>query len=348
MGMPAAANSVLAKARAMYGKRMTAQNYSELLSCRSVGEAASYLREHTAYKSVFDGVPMGALHRRQLETLVHDHLSTQFASLCRYEKFIGDGFSAHFVMRSDVELLLHAIRRINRTHPDDFPKVLPPFFYRHSNIDVQSIGKVTDFNSLLLAAEGSPYKAVLEPFASRGEGGSPDYFGMELALNKYFYAESAKMIEKNYKGKTRGELLEMLSFLADTENIISIYRLKRMTDMPHTLLRTMLMPGGAMSEKTLERFLEAGDAESALGTFKGTPYEPFADRGDSSVEDVVGRLLYDYCRKKIRFSSTPSVVMLCYVRLAENEVNNITHIIEGIRYNIPPDEINRLLIGAGD
>ena len=186
MGMPAAANSVLAKARAMYGKRMTAQNYSELLSCRSVGEAASYLREHTAYKSVFDGVPMGALHRRQLETLVHDHLSTQFASLCRYEKFIGDGFSAHFVMRSDVELLLHAIRRINRTHPDDFPKVLPPFFYRHSNIDVQSIGKVTDFNSLLLAAEGSPYKAVLEPFASRGEGGSPDYFGMELALNKYY------------------------------------------------------------------------------------------------------------------------------------------------------------------
>ena len=123
MGMPAAANSVLAKARAMYGKRMTAQNYSELLSCRSVGEAASYLREHTAYRNVFDGVPMGALHRRQLETLVHDHLSTQFASLCRYEKFIGDGFSAHFVMRSDVELLLHAIRRINRTHPDDFPKV---------------------------------------------------------------------------------------------------------------------------------------------------------------------------------------------------------------------------------
>ena len=40
--------------------------------------------------------------------------------------------------------------------------------------------------------------------------------------------------------------------------------------------------------------------------------------------------------------------MLSFMFLAENEVNNITHIIEGIRYQVPAEEISRMLIGVGD
>ncbi|MBQ2774270.1 MAG: V-type ATPase subunit [Clostridia bacterium] len=348
MRATSASNSVLAKARAMYGQRLTAQNYNELLACRSVGEVAAYLKAQTAYSVVFEGVSMGALHRRQLEILVHDLLSMRFASLCRYEKFIGDKFYERFVMSSDIDLLLYAIRRINRAHPDDISKNVPDFFLRHSDIDAQKIRAVNDFDTLMSVVEGSQYKAILEPFASRGEGGSPDYFGMELALNKYFYSHGVELVKASYKGATRKELLETIAFIVDLENIVSIYRLKRLTDMPQTVLHTMLMPNGAMSEKTLGRILSAESADAALKALKGTPYEAFSQRNGESVEDIAGRLKYDYCKNKLRFSSKPSVVMLCYVKLAENEVQNITHIIEGIRYNIPAEEISRLLIGAGD
>ena len=348
MSVSSAANSVLAKARAMYGHRLTAQNYNELLACRTVGEVAAYLKAHTDYSSAFEGVTMGALHRGQIESLIRDRLFEQYASLCRYEKFIGDTFYEHFVMKSDVDLLLHAIRRINRTHPDDFPRRTPEFFLRHSQIDTQSLKTVNDIESLLSAVEGSPYRAVLEPFASRGEGGNPDFFGMELALNKFFYSSSADRIKKCYKGATRRELKEMLTFLVDLDNIVSVYRLKRLSDMPQAVFRNMMLPCGGMSEKQIDRFLSADSAQAALKTLKGTPYEAFALRKGASVEDVAGRLEYDFCKSKIRFSSTPSVVMLCYVRLAENEAQNITHIIEGIRYNIPTEEIRQILIGAGD
>ena len=53
MTVSSAANAVLAKARAMYGKRLTAQNYTDLLACRSVNEAAAYLKAHTAYADEF-------------------------------------------------------------------------------------------------------------------------------------------------------------------------------------------------------------------------------------------------------------------------------------------------------
>ena len=344
----AAANSVLAKARAMYGKRLTAQNYSDLLSCRTVSETAAYLRTRTVYSNVFDGLPMGSLHRRQLESLVHNHLSTQYASLCRYEKFIGDRFYEHFVMKSDVEMLLHTIRSINRNDTEDFPKTLPTFFYKHSDINADELRGINDLQGLLQAVEKTRYKDVITPFANRGENGDPDYFGMESSLTKFFFFESAKLIKESYKGKERKELLDFLGLVADMQNIVSIYRLKRLTKMTNMAIRTMLMPDGKMGDKKLNEMLDAPSADAALEALKGTEYELFANRGDNTVEEVKNKLRYDYCKKRIRFSSYPSIVMLCYVRLAENEVDNITHIIEGIRYNISPDEIKKLLIGVGD
>ncbi len=348
MGVSLAANSVLAKARAMYGHRLTAQNYNELLSCRTVSEVAAYLKAHTDYSSVFEGLTMGALHRRQIESLIQDRLFEQYASLCRYEKFIGDTFYEHFVMKSDVDLLLHAIRRIDRTHPDEFPRRMPEFFSRHSDIDVQALKSVDDIDSFMSTVEGSAYKAVLEPFTSRGKEGNPDFFGMELALNKFFYSSSADRIKRCYKGATKKELQQMLAFLVDLENIVSGYRIKRILDMPQAVFRNMMLPNGSMSEKQMERFLGADSAEAALKTLKGTPYEAFGLRNGASVEEVARKLGYDFCKSKIRFSSTPSIVMLCFVRLAENEVSNLTHIIEGIRYNIPSEEIRKILVGAGD
>ena len=67
MTVSSAANAVLAKARAMYGKRLTAQNYTDLLACRSVNEAAAYLKAHTVYADAFEGVTMGSLRRWQID-----------------------------------------------------------------------------------------------------------------------------------------------------------------------------------------------------------------------------------------------------------------------------------------
>lgn len=42
--------AIATKARAMYGARVTAADYEELIKKRSVGEAAAYLRDNTHYR----------------------------------------------------------------------------------------------------------------------------------------------------------------------------------------------------------------------------------------------------------------------------------------------------------
>ena len=46
---PYSSNVILAKARAMYGRCLTAQDFHNLLACHSVSAIASYLKTRTAY-----------------------------------------------------------------------------------------------------------------------------------------------------------------------------------------------------------------------------------------------------------------------------------------------------------
>ena len=53
----------------------------------------------------------------------------------------------------------------------------------------------------------------------------------------------------------------------------------------------------------------------------------------------------DWCRKWLRFSTDPTLVMLCYVWLARCEVQDLDHIIEGVHYKLPPEDVQPLLVG---
>mgnify|MGYP003379009870 CR=1 FL=1 len=63
-------NVIAAKARGMYGKRITIEQYEELLRCRSVSEAASYLKNQTHFRYALENVNPANIHRRQLENML--------------------------------------------------------------------------------------------------------------------------------------------------------------------------------------------------------------------------------------------------------------------------------------
>ena len=99
-------NAILAKSRAMYGRRLTERNYTELLNCHSVNEVANYLKNRTAYADMFEGTTATDIHRGQLETMLKKRVFDQYASLCRYEMAIGQDFYQYFIAVSYTHLTL--------------------------------------------------------------------------------------------------------------------------------------------------------------------------------------------------------------------------------------------------
>ena len=57
----------------------------------------------------------------------------------------------------------------------------------------------------------------------------------------------------------------------------------------------------------------------------------------------MNRTKYNICRRDIRFSTHPSVVLISYIILTEIEVGDIITIVEGIRYRLPPEDIKSML-----
>ena len=64
------------------------------------------------------------------------------------------------------------------------------------------------------------------------------------------------------------------------------------------------------------------------------------------IDQMADRMKYLTCRHDIRFSTHPSVVMLSYIFLAQIEIQDIINIIEGIRYHLASEEIQKLLTVA--
>lgn len=68
--MGTASNAAMAtKAKAMFGKRLTASDYQQLLQKKSIPEIASYLKNETLFREALEGYSETGLHRGQLEML---------------------------------------------------------------------------------------------------------------------------------------------------------------------------------------------------------------------------------------------------------------------------------------
>ena len=62
------------------------------------------------------------------------------------------------------------------------------------------------------------------------------------------------------------------------------------------------------------------------------------------LDQIPTAALFKKCNHEIHSSVNSSVVLLSYIFLIQNELNNIIKIIEGTRYKLPKDEISKLLI----
>ena len=80
----ASGNAGPAKARALYGRRLRAEDYRRLMGCRTMSELAAALKEQPLYSAALADVNPQYARRAQLESLLRQSLYTRYDSLCQY------------------------------------------------------------------------------------------------------------------------------------------------------------------------------------------------------------------------------------------------------------------------
>lgn len=337
--------AMITKSRAMYGKRLTNENYQDLVRMKSVREIASYLKETPGYADVLSNIYPESVHRGQLELLLHKSLFNKYIRLTHYDVSGKSNFLSFVVSRLEIEQILRCIMGINANNTENFIVDLPGYLISHASFPMIKLAKIKTFEELLEVIDKTPYEKVIRQFTPKN-GELIDYTGCEVSLRTLYYTRMFSLIQRDFKGKHRDELEEILKIEVELINVSTIFRLKSFFKMDGQEIRKYLFPFTyKLKKERLENLLQAESGEDIFRMINSSSYGNKIDNDEFSyIEDDIRRLNAYYNKQLLRFSSNAPAVVYCFMSLAQIELINITNIIEGVRYNLSAEEIRKLLV----
>ncbi len=333
-------NVILAKVRAMYGKRISEQDYKSLISCSTVADVAMYLKNHTSYaKELFD-LNEREVHRGSLENLVKKKLFHDLESLCRYEISTRNSFAEYTIVRTEIEQIIHSLMYLVSGRPAEYIYSLPMFFNKRTKINLMDLASIKDYDDFLKTLEGSDYEKILKEYKPKKDE-QLDISAIEKALYNYLYGKFFEALKKDVSREVRNKLSEIMISYIDYTNFVRIVRLKRNDSKDESAI----LDYGTLKSLSIKQMLNAKSEEEVFNIMKSTNRgKKLAKMQFNYIDELPARVMYDNCRKSIRFSINPSVVMLSYLFLLQIEISNLVTIIEGVHYKVQKNEIEKLLI----
>lgn len=338
--------AILSKTRAMFGRRLTAEDYSVLSQKRNLAGAAAYLGGLDGYRDLFDGIDTASLHRTEFEALLRHRHFRNFESLCRYELSIGEKLSDYILLTTEIELITDALSRIiSQRTKESVAMTASPFLDKRLKIDLEAMGRAQSFDELLDAVKGSVFHGVLKRVGWHSTGELITY---ENALLSEFYRRIFAIVDDNLRGEARDTLKDMFESKIDLENLVRIVRFKdHFGGASPEIIRTSLIPHGNVMRNTAVRLAECKDSAAVI-TLAGSMKPLRRKLGElprcRRIDELPDRYMLKRGRHEIYFSPHPAVVMISYLIISNIEVANIIKIVEGIRYELPPSQIMELLI----
>jgi len=347
MNEPKASMAVLAKTRAMYGRRIRRDDYREMLHKKSVSEVAGYLKYDTQYRKTLSPVQETLIHRGQLEDLLRRDLHERYIRLSRFS--ISDSLMYKFpFLKYEIDIVLMALRYFDAHEMGHFMANVPGFLIGKVGFDMLALAQAKTGRDLLLQLDHTRYRKLIEPHYDP----VTDKFrrsSCEAALYNDYYDQVFAYVDSHFTGNTAGELRKIFQQEVAVSNTAVIYRMKRyFNGEGEEIRRRLICRHDPRSAKELESLIRAKDAEALIEMLrKGRNISTSVGAGPEDYLDIehIERLFrLRLSRRTVRMSRSPVVVFVAYMALATIEMENLINIIEGIRYGVPESEIESILV----
>ena len=335
--MKASKNATVAKARAVYGKRLKESDYAELMSKKKVSEAAEYLKRNTHYSEALANVDTSAVHRGFLESLLNKAYYDQYEKLCKFQHLNDEPFYNFLLVRFEIRELLKAILYLNNERDDVYIESMHAYLMKRTSFDLIELAKAKDFKKLLEVIKHTPYYNIIKNIKADKNGNIP-YTKCEVMLRTYYLKWLIETAEKAFDGKSKIALLEQIYAQTDIINIINSYRMKKYFYADADILKENMLPFyGKLSREKQNELFETGSPEDFLRTLSKNLYgrrmEGISENMESEAfERELVKLRCGMARRALTFSDSAAVSLYSLMYLSEVELQNIIKIVESIRY----------------
>lgn len=341
-----AGNAVYAKVKCLYGKRLKRKEYSDMLSLRSVNEIAEYLKTKTSYSEIFEGLTQpNEWQRSQLENLLFNKFYNELESIIRFQKAIGRNLYEYFIMKYDADQIINVLSSLE-TKSNSYIFTFPVFYNERSHLDLYKLAEAKNEEDLLTAAEGTVYYETLRDALSSYRL-TKNLTAVQSAFRNMLDREFIKLVggKKAKKLSEKSEVGNLYKTLKDIHVINILYRLQRFNSAKDVYAPIKNIMLTSFTEKQLSEMLNAENTDELTQAIEKTYLAPIVKNANGDVFKSANEYAAAVLRNALNRSSDSDTVMFAYAYSAENEIKNIIHIIEGIRYGLTSTEIMPLLSG---
>lgn len=341
--------ALTAKLHAMHGKRLTPQNYRELIRKQNVFEIASYIKQQTSYASALRDVNENSVHRGQLENNLRQQLFLDYTKALHYVGAEEMNFYDFFLIRMEIDEILSCCRFLNAGRQGEYLFSLPSYFAKHAKFDLFGLAKVKSYRDLMALLANTPYAPILKKFDPEASDRA-DSIRLENEFYRYYYSHVFSTAEQYFGGEVLQDIRTAFGIEVDMTNISLIVRLKRYFQKDAKYIRPLLLPfTGYLKSADLTDMAAAADSEGVDHVLLHTKYGRELVGGSFDyIEKFAKQAVYRYNRRLLAFSNASPVAVVAYLNLKRIELENLISIIEGVRYGQPPAEIEKVVVGTAD
>jgi V/A-type H+-transporting ATPase subunit C len=344
--MAVAEYSALAgKSRAMYGKLLTTENYRDLMRQKSVGDVAAYLKYNTPYKDTVSSLNESDIHRVPFENMLRKSLLNDYRKLFCFSQGSIKEFLKVALLKHEVESVKRLFRVLEMEKTVNLVEDSLLFLSKYDTLNISRLTKSRNSHEFIANLQGTAYYNVLRPFLS--EEPSHNLFHIEMALDMHYLNFVLSRKKRLLEGLDASVVERSIGTEIDVLNLLWIYRGRMIYNLDRSVILGFFIPQGyKLSRDLVYELADARDPEAFKQIASRTKYAGlFASDKHHFFELNFNEYMYSMHLSFLRKYGFSISSALSYLHLKEYELSNIISILEGIRYNLPVEEIARYVVG---
>ena len=356
--------AVYAKARSLSAKCLNANDYSALARCATIREAVKYLNATARYRDLFKEIKDAEIHRGFVEAMLRRDAAERYGRLLTFLRSDKNGVARFLVRRFEIEMLLNEYLFICRGVPEQIYTKIPFYMQKYVSFNLTELAEVRSVKSLLAAISGTRYAALLSRFLDKSggfhnagkaagpdntnntDGSEPDINLLTAMLFGDFYEWALTAAE----GETGAgsQLTRVIQSRVELENLLICYRMKKHFKSGYAeIVPNLMLAKRFLNDERRLMLSEKDDVKSASFFLKELT-KGFAETGaeidENNVEVAVRRRQLRYFKMTLHTSLDGVTALYALTKMLEAERQNVTTIIEAIRYGIASDDIEKILV----
>ena len=344
MSSAASYYAVSAKVHALYGGRMTPEDYRQLHSKKTIPEAAAFLQAHRGYKDRLAGLSTASMHRETLENALRGAYVDEYRRIFSFLRLEDKELMRFPIYRAEQDAILTTMRHLTSTSILEPVATWEPILRKQSKLDLAALEVASSFAEIVRAAEDTIYGSALQRILV-GENKNPSPAFVDNMMQVSYYAHLYRVLGKNYQGEAKKIIKESLDDETDLLNLVQFLRLKKHFPAEDIRLYSFPLPcSPKLRKEYIQQLIAAPDYDTAFQLVLNGPYGTlFHSISPSGLEAYLYTLQYRFSKKQLRAAQPTIFTPMAYLTLKEIELRNIISIIECIRYHVDPNSFVTLI-----